>query len=234
MMSRPRLLDLFCCAGGASVGYHRAGFEVVGVDLDGRHRRRYPFEFHQGDALEYVRAHGHEFAAIAASPPCQAYTAANRANRAAGKNPHPDLVAPTRVALAATGRPYIIENVEGAPLLHPLLLCGTEFGLEAVDTDGTPLELRRHRVFESNVYLYGAGGCQHKPVTGHQVGGVYGGGSATITRARTIRHGGYTPATPVRAALLGVDWTMTQYELSQAIPPAYTEHLGRQLLDVIG
>jgi DNA (cytosine-5)-methyltransferase 1 len=228
-----RLLDLFCCAGGASVGYARAGFTVVGVDSDPNHGKRYPFEFHHADALDYVKEHGHEFDAIAASPPCQAYTTANRANRAAGKQPHPDLVGPTRDALVATGRPYVIENVEGAPLVNPLRLCGTEFGLVAPDDDGLMLELRRHRLFESNVYLYGAGGCQHRPVTGYQVGGVYGGGSGTITRARTIRHGGYTPPTAVRAQLLGVDWTMTQHELSQAIPPAYTEHIGRQLLAVL-
>lgn len=218
----PRLLDLFSCAGGAGMGYHRAGFEVVGVDIDPQ--PRYPFEFHQADAMEYVAAHWSEFDVIHASPPCQAYSITRNAHDAN----HPDLLEPTRDALIATGLPYVIENVEGAPLIDPLTLCGTEFGLRARDVDGVELALKRHRLFESNVFLMGAGGCEHD---GTPWAGVYGG-----SRHRTPEHrdnperrGGYTPARPVRASLLGVDW-MNDYELAQAIPPAYTEHIGHQLI----
>ena len=220
----PRLLDLFSCAGGAAVGYHRAGFEVVGVDIVPQ--KHYPFEFHQADALEYAAAHGHEFDFIHASPPCQAFSQSKHAHT----NSHPDLLVPTRWVLEMIGKPYVIENVEGAPLVDPLRLCGTEFGLRALDVDGRPLAMRRHRLFESDVWLVGAGGCAHDDT---QVAGSY-----TASRHRTPeqrdnpgRRGGYTPALTVRAALLGIDWPMNEHELAQAIPPVYTEFIGRQLLD---
>jgi DNA (cytosine-5)-methyltransferase 1 len=131
-----RLLDLFCGAGGAAMGYYRAGYtEIVGVDI--HPQKRYPFTFVQGDALEYLAAHGHEFDLIHASPPCQAYS---RARMLQG-NDHPDLVGPTRELLIASGKPYIIENVVGAPLINPIRLTGTMFGLLTV----------RPRLFESNL-----------------------------------------------------------------------------------
>jgi len=223
-MTRPRLLDLFCGAGGASVGYHRAGFDVVGVDH--RPQPRYPFEFHQADALTYPLT---GFDAIHASPPCQLYSAATRASNT--RHRHPDLVPPTREALHNTGRPWIMENVPGAPLDHPVTLCGAAFGLTAEDHDGRKLYLRRHRLFESNIWLTPVECmCLTYQDRGYAVGGVYGGGSATFERARTIRKGGYTPPTDVRQRLLGIDW-MTQYGMSQAIPPAYTQYLGEQLLN---
>ncbi|WP_104128074.1 DNA cytosine methyltransferase [Cryobacterium sp. Y57] len=222
-MRKPKLLDLFCCAGGAGVGYSRAGFEVYGVDIVPQ--KNYPFEFHQADALEYLREHGHEFDAIHASPPCQVYSKTAHLH----DNPHPDLLVPTRAALIESGLPYVIENVEGAPLFSPMTLCGSEFGLRAPDVDGLPLALRRHRLFESNIWLMGAGGCQHDDT---QVAGSY-----TAGRHRTPAHrdnpdrqGGYTPALSVRAELLGIDWKMNEHELAQAIPPAYSEFLGAQLL----
>ena len=134
---RPRLLDLYSCAGGAAVGYHRAGFDVVGVDI--AFQKNYPYEFHQGDALDYVAGHGHEFDAIHASPPCQAFT---NAQRIQGRD-HPDHVAATRSALQLIGKPWIIENVPGAPLNNPVELCGAMFGLTTY----------RHRLFESNIQL---------------------------------------------------------------------------------
>ena len=225
-MSRPKLLDLFCCEGGAGAGYARAGFVVVGVDLDARFAKRYPFEFHAGDAIEYVREHGHEFDAIHASPPCQAYSITKHTH----SNTHPMLIDPTREALIATGLPYVIENVIGAPLRDPLMLCGSEFNLTTIDTDELPLRLERHRLFESNVFLYGNGGCRHDRRV--QVAGAYGGGSSDRRHAKEVRRGGYTPAKEVRAALLGIDW-MTLHGMSQSIPPAYTEHIGRQLLDAM-
>lgn len=222
----PRLLDLFCCAGGAAMGYHRAGFEVVGVDL--AFQKNYPFEFHQADAIAYVREHAHEFDVIHASPPCQAFSRTKTLH----SNEHPDLVAITREALIASGKPYIIENVVGAPLRDPLVLCGTEFNLTALDVDGVPLKVLRHRLFESNVSLHGNGGCRHDPTV--LTASIYGaGGGWTPThRDSPTRRGGYVPHTDVCRALLGVDWT-TKHELSQVVPPAFTEHLGRQLIDAV-
>ena len=224
---RPRLLDLYCCEGGAAAGYARAGFDVVGVDLDPRFAKRYPFEFHAGDAIEFVKAHGHEFDAIHASPPCQAYSITKHTH----SNTHPMLIDPTRDALIATGRPYVIENVVGAPLRDPLMLCGSEFDLTTTDTDGLPLRLERHRLFESNIFLLGNGGCRHDKRV--QVAGAYSGGSSDRRHAKEVRRGGYTPAKEVRAALLGVDW-MTLHGMSQSIPPAYTSFIGAQLLDHLG
>lgn len=222
----PRLLDLFCCAGGAAMGYHRAGFEVVGVDLDTQ--PRYPFEFHQADAIAYVREHVHEFDVIHASPPCQAFSRTKTLH----SNEHPDLVAITREALIATGKPYVIENVVGAPLRDPLTLCGTEFNLTAPDVDGVPLKVLRHRLFESNVALRGNGGCRHDPTV--LTASIYGAGGGWTPghRDSPTRRGGYVPHTDVCRALLGVDWT-TKHELSQVVPPAFTEHLGRQLIGAV-
>lgn len=220
---RPRLLDLYCCAGGAAVGYHRAGFDVVGVDIT--FQKNYPYEFHQADALAYVAEHGHEFDAIHASPPCQAFSK----TRTLHNNEHPDLVVPTREALQATGKPYIIENVVGAPLLDPLMLCGTEFGMTALDVDGVPLKVLRHRLFESNIPLTRRGECNHDPSI--LTASIYGAGGGWTPEHRDspTRRGGYVPHTDVCRELLGVDWT-TKHELSQVVPPAFTEHLGKQLI----
>lgn len=222
---RPRLLDLFCCEGGAGMGYSRAGFEVVGVDLGAQ--RRYPFEFHQADALAYLTEHGTSFDVIHASPPCQAYSVTRHTHSVN----HPELVEPVRAALIALGKPYVIENVVGAPLRDPLTLCGTEFGLTTPDDDGTVLYLRRHRLFESNVLLFGAGGCRCPEFKrrGWSCAGAYGGGSSDRRHAAEVRRGGYTPSKNHRAKLLGIDW-MTLHGQAQSIPPAYTEWLGVQLL----
>lgn len=253
-MNRPKLLDLFCCEGGASMGYSRAGFDVYGVDLfrhrgpDGKlrgyRRQRYPFAAYQGDVLDvlarliageeisFADAYGimtlglGDFEVIAASPPCQAYSISKNAHQSS----HPELVEPTRDLIVATGLPYVIENVPGAPLLNPLTLCGTEFGLRATDSDGLRVWLKRHRLFESNILLMGGGGCYHpKDIL---CAGVYGNGSPSRDAAKA-RAGGYTPPSQeVRAALMGIDW-MSRNGLSQAIPPAYTEFIGRQVLDHI-
>lgn len=221
-----KLLDLFCCEGGASVGYTRAGFNVQGVDLEPRFARRYPSLFHQGDAIEFVKDHGHMFDAIHASPPCQLYSVTN-----AGDRDYPDLIGPTREALIASGKPYVIENVVGAPLHNPLMLCGSMFGLQATDVDGTVLRLERHRLFESNVSMMAPATCWHGKT--RPVGGVYGGGRTDRWEAKHVRKGGYTPPDKsVREQLIGVEpGHMTLHGLSQSIPPAYTEHIGRQLID---
>lgn len=223
----PRLLDLFCCEGGAAMGYHRAGFEVVGVDIfDDYSQKRYPFESYKADAVEFVKEHGHEFDAIHASPPCQHASAGTRAQ---DRSRYPKLIEPTRDALEATGRPYVIENVAGSALINPLVLCGTMFALAAMDDDGTRLEMWRHRHFESNVPLSAPNGG----VCGHgwfspQVAGSYGGARRDKREAREVRHGGYVPSKVIQQQLLGVGW-MTERGMHQCVPPAYTIWLGRQL-----
>lgn len=240
-----RLLDLYCCAGGMSVGYSRAGFTVYGVDREPQ--KHYPFAFHQGDALEVLRTlitggsveftnpDGSteslslgDFVALHGSPPCQLYSVTHHAHSIE----HPDLLEPTRLLFIETGLPYVIENVERAPLIEPLRLCGSEFDLRAPDVDGLPLVMRRHRLFESNVWLVGAGGCRHDDT---QIAGSYGGSRHRKPEHRDnpARRGGYTPALTVRAALLGIDWPMNEHELAQAIPPVYGEFIGAQLLEAL-
>jgi DNA (cytosine-5)-methyltransferase 1 len=218
---KPRLLDLFCCAGGAGAGYAQAGFEVVGIDIDPQ--PRYPFKFIQADALDYLFKHGQEFDAIHASPPCQAFSAMKHMPDA---KEHPELVAPVRGLLQGLDVPWVIENVPGAPLLDPVLLCGTMFGLEA---EG--FQLRRHRLFESNVALAVPQPCQHdKPTIG-----VYGGHvrcrSSKFWRNSGADFPGYDKKA-LAATVMGADW-MTMNELSEAIPPAYTLHLGRQIIAAV-
>lgn len=240
-MSVPKLLDLFCCAGGAGMGYHRAGFEVFGVDIEPQ--RRYPFAFHQGDVLEVLAAllsgaavaftypDGRvveltlaDFTIVHASPPCQLFsTTANAHTRQ-----HVDLLTPTRPLLVATGLPFIIENVVGAPLVDPVMLCATMFGLRAPDVDGVELELQRHRLFETSFPIgLAPSPCAHGS---GPVAGVYGGSRQPEHRDNPARRGGYTPALAVRAQIMGIDWMRTEHELNQAIPPAYTEWLGVQAL----
>jgi DNA (cytosine-5)-methyltransferase 1 len=246
----PRLLDLFCCEGGASEGYRRAGFDVYGIDLFVDYsQKRYPFASYKGDAilalarllageaLPFTHKDGSvewltlaDFDAIGASPPCQAYSITKHSH----SNEHPDLIGPVRYLLRATGLPYVMENVPGAPLENPLTLCGTEFDLIAEDDDGTLLHLKRHRLFESNRFLVGNGGCRCREYKrrGYAVGGVYGGGSADRAHAKFVRRGGYTPGKAIREQLIGADW-MTLHGLSQSIPPTYTQHIGEQLLAVL-
>ncbi len=223
--SRPRLLDLFCGAGGASMGYNRAGFDVVGVD--NRPQPHYPFAFVQADALEYAAQDlvGWDgFDAIHASPPCQRYS--DLAHRNGNADQHPDLIAPTRALLEATGLPYVIENVEGAPLVDPVTICGTALGLGVAIPFLGRYRLRRHRLFESNLRIQGSPCCcdDERPVID-----VSGGGPTHAPR--TDGKGGRTykgTADEARAAM-GIDW-MTKAELNEAIPPAYTELIGHQLL----
>jgi DNA (cytosine-5)-methyltransferase 1 len=222
-VTRPRLLDLFCGAGGCSVGYARAGFQVVGVD--NAPQPRYPYEFVQADALTFP-LDGYDV--IHASPPCQLFS---QATSKEARDNHPDYLRPILDRLREHGGLWVVENVPGAPMPGALTLCGSEFGMAAIDRDGRELRLRRHRLFLSSVLLMGAGGC-HCANDRHykRIGGVYGGGSVDRARARNTRRGGYTPHRLVRAALLGIDWPMTEREVNQAIPPAYTQHIGEQLL----
>lgn len=216
---RPLLLDLFCGAGGASMGYHRAGFDCIGVDI--KPQPHYPFEFHQGDALDYFKKHGHKYDVIHASPPCQAFTAMNRMWN---KKEHPDLLTPTRKILLTLRKPYIIENVPGAPLILPILLCGSMFNL------GTEThQLRRHRYFETNILFPLYPICRHRK----QVIGIYG-DHARCRRRKIKKHEkgvDFPDKDKVRLAstAMGIDW-MNWRELTQAVPPAYTEWLGKKIL----
>lgn len=223
-MSAPVLLDLCSGQGGAAQGYRRAGFTVVGCDTRKACGKRYPGDFLHMDALEALELYSSQVDAVHASPPCQRWTHGNVAN---DTSEYPDLITPIRAALLPTGLPYIIENVPRAPLRNPMRLCGTMFGLGAIDTDGTRLRLQRHRLFESNVFLYPPGPCRHKP-DGAVWAGAYGGARRTRAGAAQ-RHGGYVPSAPVMAQLLGIDW-MTEAGMYESIPPAYTQHLGSLLM----
>ena len=223
-VSKPRLLDLFCGAGGAAMGYHRAGFEVVGVDIEPQ--PDYPFEFHQADALdvlESIRDGGHWYYeighidAVHASPPCQAYSETQKLH---GKR-HPRLIEPTRELLYSIGNlPYVIENVVGAPLANPIVLCGSSFGLA----------VKRHRLFECDPFYTLAPPCQHpteKKYPTHarkdkaqlsefvHVYGTGGGAGKDIDLWRWA---------------MDVPWMQTKAEIAEAIPPAYTQFIGEQLM----
>lgn len=209
-----RILDLFSGAGGAAMGYHRAGFEVVGVDH--APQPRYPFEHHQADALEFLADHGHEFDAIHASPPCQAYSRATLAARRRGVG-YPDLLAATRRLLNRVGRPWVIENVPGAPMCPSLVLCGCMWPDELVG-------LQRRRWFELSWPTAVLRPPCHHP-------------DPAVTPSNTGSGGPHQPAyrhlrgaewAAVKARAMGVDW-MSRAELSQAIPPAYTQHVGELL-----
>lgn len=208
--AKPRLLDLFCGAGGCTAGYQRAGFYVVGVDINPQ--PNYCGDvFIQGDALEILREwHFEAFDAIHASPPCQRFSIAQNATQ--NEDAHPDLIDPTRELLLDTGLPYVIENVPRAPLRSPITLCGKSFGLN----------VKRHRLFETNWPAYGAD-C---PKAHGYVISVFGTGAARETR----RVDGKRPSVAAEVArrAMGVDW-MRREEMSQAIPPAYTHFLGLQL-----
>lgn len=224
-MAKPKLLDLFCCEGGASMGYHRAGFDVTGVDLfEDYSQKRYPFPSIKGDALAHLeRCPGYDV--IVASPPCQRYSITNAARQA----DYPDLIGPVRDLLIDTGKPYVIENVVGAPLINPVELCGCMFDLKATDDDGIVLHLQRARLFESNMEITAPRPHDHSH---HQwVGGCYGGARRDKYEARYVRKGGYVPPNKkVVEEYMGIDW-MTWKGLYQSIPPAYTEHIGRQLIE---
>jgi len=199
---------------------------VTGVDHEKARGRHYPGTFVHADALDYLAEHGHEYDAIHASPPCQAYSITRHSH----KVEHPALLEPTRDLLATLDVPWVIENVPGAPLDHPITLCGAYFNRVAVDEDGTRLVLRRHRLFESNVWVWPTPCyCIAYRNLGFKVAGSYGGGSQTRAKAK-VRRGGYTPGKDTRAVLLGIAFPMTWQGLADAIPPVYTQHIGDALL----
>lgn len=252
---KPKLLDLYCCAGGASVGYSRAGFDVYGVDLNPQ--PHYPFPFHKGDAvraLEHLLLGGQigftfpgtacvtcgkpphrcvtgfqvwrrlaDFDAFAASPPCQKHTTLTKGNEGRGwVNAHVDLIPATRDALTDIGRPFIIENVVGAraEMVEPVMLCGLSFGLRVF----------RHRLFESNISLEVPAHPSHK---GHRVAGWRHGVKHEGDMFAVYGDGGGKGTTAEWQAAMGIDWTEDRKAIAEAIPPAYTEFLGRQLMAAV-
>lgn len=200
-----RLLDLFCGAGGAAMGYHRAGFdEIIGVD--NRPMPHYPFTFVLGDALEYSREHGTEFDAIHASPPCQKY---GKTKHLAGN--HPQLIEKVRDVL--TGKPYVIENVPGAPLINPIMLTAAMFGMNIL----------RDRLFECTFPVP----LMLSPTTQRPVKM-----GRPVTSGDILQPVGHFSNVPYAREQMGIDW-MTQAELAQAIPPAYTEYIGKYLMSAV-
>ena len=204
---RPKLLDLFCGAGGAAMGYHRAGFEVEGVDIEPQ--SHYPFKFYQADALEFP-LDGYD--AYHASPPCQGFTYATPKNRRCN---YPDLLTPTRLLLQQTGQLWVIENVPHAPMRADFRLCGCMFDLK----------LRRQRWFETS---WGAFDLRQPCLHLEPVVSVVGHGTPTWVREKL----GFNPTIKHYREAMGIDW-MNREELSQAIPPAYTEYIGKYLMKVL-
>lgn len=191
------------------MGYARAGFDVVGVDI--APQPRYPFAFVLSDAIEYVAEHGHEYDVIHASPPCKQHTAL----RSIWGREYDDLVGPTRDALRSVGRPYVIENVPRSPLVDPIMLCGSMFGLRVI----------RHRLFETEPPLYFVPAtCSHpRNAVGRQ---GYKGQREWVTVA------GHFSNVEKAGRAMGIDW-LRQRELAQAIPPAYTRWIGEQILELL-
>lgn len=214
---RPRLLDLFCCAGGAARGYWQAGFDVVGVDI--APQPRYPYRFVLGDALDIgaFLINSGKFDAIHASPPCQAHSDLQKQN----KRHYDDFIPATREMLRASGLPYVIENVEGAPLIEPVLLCGAMF---------PSLRVYRHRLFEANWPLVRVNHPKHVELTytHDKRKGHYGQPLDLTTMRVQVTGGGNAPVWAKREAM-GIGW-MTGRELNEAIPPAYTRLIGCGLL----
>lgn len=219
---KPLILDLYCGGGGAGMGYYRAGFEVVGVDI--HPQPHYPFWFHRRDALEFIAKHGHEFDAIHASPPCQRYTSGKALH--GRETDHVDLVAKTRAALRQSGKPFIIENVAGSPLFGNLMLCGSMFGLGYEQ-----LGLRRHRIFECVGFEVGLApfACNHARWTISIFGDHIMGGPKNGVKYSHPNEREKLGVAAGRIAM-GIDW-MTHAELKESIPPAYTQHIGKYLLD---
>jgi len=213
-----QLLDLYCGAGGAAEGYHRAGFtKIVGVDIEDQ--PRYPYTFVRGDALAYLAEYGHLFAGIHASPPCQKFVNLHKMRK---DRTHIDHLTPTIRALKDQRRPYVIENVMSAPMPTTLRLCGSTFNLR----------VRRHRRFFTS-FIIPQPACQHaRQESEGPIVGVYGnrGKSLKGPTGKDI-HGGkrYRTKAQASAAMSGLDWMITR-EIVQAVPPVYTHYTGIYLM----
>jgi DNA (cytosine-5)-methyltransferase 1 len=227
MTNEPIILDLFCGAGGAGEGYYRAGFTVIGVDIDPHEYP--PGRFYCDDALKVLEevaisgtVDGILIDAVHLSPPCQRW-----ATGTADPEAHPDFITPARPLLERWGGPYVIENVPGAPLVDPVMLCGSSF-----HWDGQSLGVRRHRHFETNFPLERRPNCQHA-AQGTPVG-VYGDHPDTreYFRPDGSRRGAKATSLEAGQRAMGIDW-MVWEDLKEAIPPAYTKWIGWQLKDLL-
>ena len=222
MSMKPLLLDLFCKAGGASVGYYRAGFEVVGVDIEPQ--PNYPYKFIQADAFQYIADHGREYDVIAASPKCQFSSGVQHLSRArdGGYPEHLDQITPLRPLLIASDKPYVIENVSGAKRLmqNSIRLCGTMFH---------GLKVYRHRLFESNLIITAPEHYPHRDSTPSAGNGVSPKGFISVCGTGGIKGMTSKQIIAYWSMAMGIDW-MSRAELAQAIPPAYTEYIGKQII----
>lgn len=221
-----KMIDLYCCAGGAAMGYHKAGFdEIIGVDIVDR--PNYPFEFVKMDAFEFLRtADLSDVSFLHASPPCQCYSKLKHlsGNVEKWEKTHVDLVAPTREALIKIGKPFVIENVEGSPLINPIKLYGSQF---------PNLYTQRPRLFESNISLKEPVNPKVKHKTGKLGYGPAEDGFITVAGIRPQRGMNEVQTRLYYGfALGGIDW-MSLEELTQAIPPAYTEFIGKQIIEYL-
>lgn len=212
---KPKLLDLFCCAGGSALGYSRAGFEIVGVDINPQ--PNYPFAFIRADVLDLDPKFIALFDAVHASPPCQSYSDLAKRNRNA--DDWPRLIEPVRELLIETGLPYVIENVEGAPLLDPVVLCGTMF---------SGLRVLRHRLFEANLKISPPRHGKHPKVHTFDRRKSHFGKTNEWKDFVQVTGGGNCTLAAAREAM-GIDW-MTKGEINEAIPPAYAEYVGKFLM----
>ena len=214
-MTRPKLLDLFCCAGGAAKGYSQAGFDVLGIDIDPQ--PNFPFEFIQADALTLGREFLTSFDVIHASPPCQSYSVL--AKRTGTGDAWPRLIEPVREMLIASGAPYVIENVVGAPLCDPVTLCGTMF---------PELRVLRPRLFETNFDVVPPPHPRHPKVHTRDRRKAHYGKTNEWMDYVQVTGGGNCSVAAARDAM-GIDW-MTKKELNESIPPAYTRYIGFELM----
>ena len=215
---RPRLLDLFCGAGGAATGYHQAGFSIVGVDIDPQ--PSYPFQFIQSDVFDIDSDFIATFDAVHASPPCQAYSDLVSLNGNADALPR--LIDPVRDILVAFGKPYIIENVEGAPLQNYVVLCGTMF---------QGLRVLRHRLFETNFYILAPPHKEHPKVHTFDKRKAHYGKTDEMKDFVQVTGGGNCSIRAARDAM-GIDW-MKKREINEAIPPVYTHFVGNYLMEYL-
>lgn len=202
-----RCLDLYCCAGGAGEGYRLAGFDVTGVDIVGQPKN--PHRFIKADALEYLADHGHEYDFIHASPPCQAYSKSAKQWRKAGRK-YPDLIEPTREILKEIGKPYVIENVPGAPLIDPVFLNGSFFGIR----------IHRPRYFETSFDVEQPEVPDMKPI---KMG-------RPVKEGDVLQPVGHFSGVPYARREMGINW-MGQKELAQAIPPVYTKWIAERFAE---
>ena len=218
MSGRRRLLDLFCCEGGAATGYHQAGFDVVGVDIDPQ--PRYPFPFIQKDATAVDMRFVRSFDALHASPPCQKHS--DLAKRNGNADAWPCFIAPVRALFVASGLPYVIENVEGAPLVDPVMLCGTMF---------PETRVLRHRLFETNWPLIPRAHGKHPLVYTMDKRKAHYGKLNEWTSPVQVTGGGNC-SKAAAADAMGMPWA-SKHGLNEAIPPAYTRFIGEQLLEFL-